>query len=246
MIRQAMVQSAKELAQGFIGAARREGRKALDEAAAKQVLAAYGIKVPRSLKLPVEGPLPAALPALTPPYVLKIMSPDALHKSDIGGVRLGLVDAASVAAARKEMAGAAARAGVRLDGFLLEETAPAGHDVVVGGVRDPSFGQTLMVGLGGIFVEVLNDVAFRVCPIQPVDAREMLAELRGAAVLSGARGGVRVKESTLVNLLMQVGGPGGLLDQLAEELAEVDLNPIIVSPDGAVAVDARLVLTGGE
>ena len=244
MMRQAIVHSAKQAAEELISTARREGRQALDELAAKQILAAYGIKVPRSLKLPVEGPLPAALETLSAPYVLKIMSPDALHKSDIGGVRLGLVNAESIASARKEMAAAAALAGVRLDGFLVEETAPKGHDIVIGGVRNASFGQTLMVGLGGIFVEVLRDVSFRICPIQPIDASEMIAELRGAAMLSGARGGVRVNETTLVDLLMAVGGSGGLLDQLADELAEVDLNPIIVSANGAVAVDARLVLTG--
>lgn len=232
----------KQLARRLIEAARREGRKALDEAAAKQVLAAYGIGVPRSLRLPVEGPMPTALDALSPPYVLKIMSPDVLHKSDMGGVRLGLADASAVLAARNEMATAAARAGARLDGFLVEETAPVGHDIVIGGVRDPSFGQTVMFGLGGIFVEVLKDVSFRICPILPIDARDMIAELRGAPILSGARGGVRVDESQLVDLLMTVAGPKGLLDELADDLAEVDLNPIIVSASGAVAVDARFVL----
>jgi hypothetical protein len=242
-----MVQTAKELAGKLIDAARREGRLALDEAAAKQVLAAYGIAVPRSLRLPVDGPMPAALEALPPPYVLKIMSPDVLHKFDMGGVRLGLADAAAVLAARSEMANAAARAAVRLDGFLVEETAPPGHDIVVCGVRDPTFGQTLMVGLGGIFVEVLKDVSFRICPIRRIDAREMIAELRGAPILYGARAGVRVDESLLVDLLMAVGGPGGLLDELADELSEVDLNPIIVSgSSSAVAVDARLVPTTGS
>jgi len=99
-----------------------------------------------------------------------------------------------------------------------------------------------MFGLGGIFVEVLKDVSFRICPILPIDAREMIAELRGAPILSGARGGVRVDESQLVELLMMVAGPNGLLEELADDLAEVDLNPIIVSATGAVAVDARLVL----
>jgi acetyl-CoA synthetase (ADP-forming) len=237
-----MEQRPQELARRLIGAARREGRTALDEAAAKQVLAAYGIGVPRSLRLPVGGQMPAALDALSPPYVLKIMSPDVLHKSDAGGVRLGLPDASAVSAARGEMTSAAARAGFRLDGFLVEETAPAGHDIVIGGLRDPSFGQTVMLGLGGIFVELLKDVSFRICPILPVDAREMIAELRGAPILSGARGGVRVDPSRVVELLMAVGGPEGLLNELADELSEVDLNPIIVSASGAVAVDARFVL----
>jgi len=237
-----------EFARGLIAAARTSGRTALDEAAAKRVLAAYGIAVPRSVSL-----APAADPAgpsagLTPPWVLKLVSRDVLHKSDLGGVTLGLRDASEVAAAMAQMAKAAAAAAVRLDGFLLEETAPPGHDLVIGGYRDPSFGQILMVGLGGVFVEVMKDVSFRICPITPIDAEEMLAELRGAAVLAGARGGVAVPQSLLVDLLLAVGGPRGLLVELDDELAEVDLNPVIANSGGAVAVDARFVLAtrGGD
>lgn len=180
-----MEQEPGELARHLIGEARGRGRTSLDELAAKRVLAAYGIDVPRSVRIPVSGPLPDELHALTAPYVLKVMSADVLHKSDVGGVRLGLRDAESLIAARDEMTRNLAQSGMRLDGFLVEETAPRGHDVVIGGMRDASFGQVLMFGLGGIFVEVLRDVAFRVCPIEPVDAREMIAELRGAPVLAG-------------------------------------------------------------
>jgi len=99
-----------------------------------------------------------------------------------------------------------------------------------------------MFGLGGIFVEVLKDVSFRICPILPLDAREMLRELRGAPILFGARGGTPVDEPQVVDLLMRVAGPKGMLEELADELAEVDLNPIILSANRAVAVDARFVL----
>lgn len=237
-----MEQVPKEFARRLIDAARHEGRRSLDEEAAKQVLSAYGIEVPRSLRLAADGLMPSALDLLVPPYVIKIMSPDVLHKSDMGGVRLGLSNAYEVLVARSEMASAAARAGVRVDGFLVEETAPPGHDVVVGGISDPCFGQTVMFGLGGIFVEVLKDVSFRICPILPLDAREMLRELRGAPILFGARGGTPVNEPQIVDLLMRVAGPKGMLEELADELAEVDLNPIILSANRAVAVDARFVL----
>lgn len=238
-----MAQEPGELARHLIGAARQGGRTSLDEFAGKQVLAAYGIDVPRSVRIPVAGPLPDELHALTAPYVLKVMSADVLHKSDVGGVRLGLRDAEGLIAARDEMARDLALSAVRVDGFLVEETAPRGHDVVIGGMRDPGFGQVLMFGLGGIFVEVLRDVSFRVCPIEPVDAREMIAELRGATVLSGARGGLKIDEQRVVDLLMTIGGPRGLLMELDKELDEVDLNPVIVSEHRAVAVDARLVLS---
>lgn len=226
-----------------IAQARHAGRRALDEWTAKQVLAAYGIRTPRSAKVAADGSnVAAACARLAAPYVLKLMSPDVLHKSDVGGVRLGLRDADEVASAVALMGEAAAKVTSRLDGFLLEETAPAGHDVVVGGYKDPGFGPVVMFGLGGIFVEVLRDVSFRICPLTPTDAEEMIAELRGAPLLAGARGGLVVPRSGLVELLMRMAGPQGLITELYDELVEIDINPVIVSPAGDVAVDARMVL----
>jgi acyl-CoA synthetase (NDP forming) len=131
----------------------------------------------------------------------------------------------------------------RIDGFLLEEMAPAGQEVVVGAVRDPQFGQLVMVGLGGIFVEVLADVSFRICPITRFDAREMLAELKGAAVLAGARGRKPASQDAIVDVLLKIGGEGGLLMVHVDDFKEADINPLIVSESGAVAVDARFVLS---
>jgi acetate---CoA ligase (ADP-forming) subunit beta len=180
---------------------------------------------------------------LSPPLVLKLRSAAVLHKSDIGGVRMGLADAASLVAAMTQMEERARNRGVSVDGFLVEETAPPGHEVVIGGSRDPSFGPLVMFGLGGIFVEVLRDVAFGICPITRADAVDMICELRAAPILAGARGGVAVDQARLVDALLAVGGSGGLLLECADEVAELDINPLIVSDRSVVAVDARVVLT---
>jgi len=225
----------------IIEQARRQGGRPLDEPTAKRVLSLHGLRTPRSRVVKPGDDVAQALGPLQGPLALKLVCPDVLHKSDFGGVKLGLRQAGDIQAAMDEMAARCAAAGYRLEGFLLEEMAPPGHEVVIGGFRDPSFGQVVMVGLGGIYVEVLRDVAFRICPITPLDAREMLDELQGAALLRGARGGVRVPDSVLVDALLAVGGEAGLLTRHADGIAELDINPLIVSADGAVAVDARLI-----
>jgi len=229
-------------AASLIEQARRNGRGSLDEPAAKRVLSSYGLRVPRSAVVQSHDDVPRALDTLRGPLALKLISPDVLHKSDFGGVRLGLRQPGDIRACMDDMSARCGQAGYRLDGFLLEEQAAPGHEVVIGGLRDPSFGQVVMVGLGGVFVEVMRDVAFRVCPITPLDARDMLDELQGAALLRGARGQARVPDEIVIDALLAVGGENGLLTRNADSIAELDINPLIVSPDGAVAVDARLVL----
>ena len=115
-------------------------------------------------------------------------------------------------------------------------------EVVVGAVRDPNFGPLVMVGLGVIFVEILADVAFRICPITRLDAAEMLDELKGVALLDGARGRARASREAIIDVLLKIGGENGLLMQHADDFKEADINPLIVSANGAVAVDARFVL----
>jgi acyl-CoA synthetase (NDP forming) len=131
----------------------------------------------------------------------------------------------------------------RVEGWLIEEMAPAGQEIVIGGLRDPDFGPLVMVGLGGIFVEVLADVSFRICPISRLDAEEMIADLKGAAILNGARGRKPVSVDAIIDVLLKVGGEDGLLMRYGEEIKELDVNPLIVSDNGAVAVDARFILT---
>lgn len=226
-----------------ISKARSENRAVLDEPTGKQLLATYGISVPKSAVINGADEAAAAFARLTPPLVLKIMSPDILHKSDVGGVKVNLKSAAEAADAIRRMMNVPVLRDARIDGFLLEEMAPTGQEVVVGAVCDPQFGPLVMVGLGGIFVEVLADVAFRICPITRLDAREMLAELKGAAVLKGARGRKPASQDAIVDVLLKIGGEGGLLLRHADDFKEADINPLIVSESGAVAVDARFVLS---
>jgi succinyl-CoA synthetase beta subunit len=230
-------------ARNLIAEARRRGHTALDERAGKALLAAYGIAVPDSMVVAGATEVDAAFRRLEPPVVIKVMSPDILHKSDAGGVKVGVGSAAEASAAIQEMMANPMISASRVDGFLLEEMAPRGQEMVIGGLRDPHFGPLVMVGLGGIFVEVLADVSFRICPIERRDAEEMLDELKGAAVLKGARGRKPVSREAIVAALLRIGGEKGLLMTHADDIQEADINPLIVSDTGAVAVDARFLLT---
>ena len=229
-------------ADALIADAMAHGRSALDEKAGKTLLAAYGIRTPRSALATGAADAECRAAALTPPFVVKVVSPDILHKSDAGGVALGLRDAGEVRAAVEAMAIKPGIAKARVEGWLVEEMIPSGREVVVGGLRDPQFGPMIMVGLGGILVEVLKDVAFRICPIDAAEARAMLGELKGHALLSGFRGEAAVDDTALVDVMVRIGGADGLLMRHANTVAELDLNPVIVSASGAVAADARVLL----
>lgn len=225
-------------------AARLSGAKALTEIAAKTVLSSYGIRTPHGVRLARrEDATDAALSGLKPPFVAKILTRDGAHKSDFGGVRLNLSSATEVAAALAAIGDAAAKVGVEADGFLVEEQAAQGVELVLGGVVDPRFGPCVMVGLGGVFVEIFEDVAFRACPIDEAEARAMLAELKAAPILSGARGSDGVDMGALVAALVAFGGPNGVMMALDGEVAEIDINPLIAGPAGVVAVDARILLS---
>lgn len=225
-----------------VSAARRAGRKALDESAGKQLLASHGIRVPQSRIAKDVADVDAVMKGLQTPVVVKVMSPDILHKSDAGGVKVNLTSVTEVKSAIEGMLNAPKIRGARIEGFLVEEMAPAGHELVIGGLRDPQFGPLVMVGLGGIFVEILKDVSFRLCPIARIDAEEMLDELKGAAVLKGARGGKPASREAIIDVLLKIGGEDGLLLKHAADISEADINPLIVSDSGAVAVDARFIL----
>jgi acyl-CoA synthetase (NDP forming) len=222
--------------------AKTRGRSALGEAEGKALLAQFGVAVPKTTVVKGAGAVDSALRGMAFPVVVKVVSPDILHKSDAGGVRVNLKNADEVRAAITEMAALPKIEAANVEGWLVEEMAPAGQEMVVGGLRDPDFGPLVMVGLGGIFVEVLADVAFRICPIERVDAEEMIDELKGAAVLKGARGREPASRDAIVEVLMKIGGQDGLLMKHGEDITEADINPLIVSKTGAVAVDARFIL----
>ena len=218
------------------------GLTSLSEADGKRLLAEAGIAVPRSTVVRGPDDVFAALDGLSGPFAVKVMSPDILHKSDAGAVAIGLTDLEEVAATIRRMGKLPAVAAARVEGYLVEEMAPPGREAVIGGLQDPQFGPMVMVGLGGIFVEVLQDVSFRLCPIDANDANAMLAELRGASLLDGARGQAPASRAAIVQALIAIGGVDGLLLRESNSIAELDINPLIVGPENAVAVDARVIL----
>lgn len=223
-----------------IAAARKKRRTLLTEVEAKDLLHEAGVPVVRaSLAKTMKAAVEAA-DAAGYPVVMKIVSGEIAHKSDVGGVMLGLKDAKAVRRAFKEMMARVKEAApkAKLDGVAIMPMAKPGTEVIVGATTDPQFGPVLMFGLGGVFVEVLKDVAFRIVPLEPRDASQMVREIRGLPILQGVRGQAGADLGALERLLLQVsqfmaGHP---------EVAELDLNPVLAYPDGAVAVDARIVL----
>lgn len=232
--------------ENHISRARAQGQLILPEPVAKQILSEYGIPIPRSVVAVDQEQTVSAFESLREPVVVKVVSPDLVHKSDAGGVKINLTTKEAVRDATEAIAAAVGDAGYKTNGFLIEEMAPQGHEMVVGGIVDPRFGRLIMVGLGGIFIEVLEDVAFRICPITEIDARSMVRELRGAPLLAGARGGLVASEESLIEVLLKLGGEDGLFLNLPDEVSEVDINPLIVSDRTTIAVDARFVLSGRE
>lgn len=171
------------------------------------------------------------------PVVMKAISPQALHKSDSGGVILGIGDAAEAEEAYKALE--QRFSGMRLEGVLVQKMLGRGKntvELIVGGKRDAQFGQLIMLGMGGIFVEVYRDVTFRVCPIDKDDALEMIHELRSFPILMGARGRKPANLPALASALVRV---SKLLEK--ENPAEFDINPLLVDERGCVAVDVRLL-----
>jgi acyl-CoA synthetase (NDP forming) len=217
--------------------------EALSEHTSKQVLKAYGVRPSRDVLCENAAQAVKAATAIGYPVVMKVSSPDLLHKSERGLVRIGVGSAREVRATYDELMARARRAAdkrARIDGVLVCETVSDGVETVVGVSRDPLFGPVVMVGLGGVFVEVLEDVTFRVPPFGRDEAERMLHELRGFPLLRGARGAQPSDLGALVDVIMKV---QGLAMELADDVHELDINPLIVRPRGAVALDALVVHT---
>jgi acyl-CoA synthetase (NDP forming) len=174
------------------------------------------------------------------PVVLKISSTDVVHKSDSGGVKLGLANAAQVGKAYSEIISSIKKAypEAQIEGVSVQPMAPPGVEVIVGMSKDPQFGPVLMFGLGGILVEVLKDVSFRIVPVTERDAREMIKEIKGYPVLQGYRGQKPASIPALEQLIVKV----SQFVEMNPQIRELDLNPIFAYPDKAVAVDARIIL----
>ncbi|HTT87625.1 MAG TPA: acetate--CoA ligase family protein, partial [Acidimicrobiales bacterium] len=175
------------------------------------------------------------------PVVMKLASPDFPHKSDAGLVRLGVTSAGQATTAYAELLARAEKAKrrARIEGVVVQEQVEGGVEMIVGVTRDPVFGPAVLVGTGGVFAEVLADVAVRPLPLDRRDAEEMVRSLRGHALLRGARGAARADVKALVDVILAV---ARLATACGERLAELDLNPVVVRPRGAVAVDSLVVL----
>jgi acyl-CoA synthetase (NDP forming) len=225
----------------IIDKAKSEGRTILTEVESKLILGEAGIPIARAELAASREEAVAVARRIGLPVVLKIVSPDISHKSDVGGVKLNLGSEEEVAAAFDEIVVEARRAESEATvlGVSVQKMARPGVEVIMGMTMDPQFGPVLMFGLGGVFVEVLKDVAFRIVPLEPRDARQMLRDIQGFPVLEGFRGQEPADLAVLEDMLMRL----SVFVEEHPQIQELDLNPIFAYGDGALAVDARIVLS---
>ena len=224
----------------IINQAKKEGRKALLEPEAKTICMEHGIPVNKFEVALSEKEAVAYANEIGYPIVLKIVSPDIIHKSEAGGVTINLKSSAEVAYEYKKILDNAKKykADAKIVGVLVQEMAPQSTEVIVGAIKDPQFGQTLMFGLGGIFVEVLKDVNFRIAPITAEDAKEMITGLKAYPLLRGFRNTPPADIDALVGILCSI----SRLVMDNSEIKELDLNPVMAYPKGAKTVDARIII----
>ena len=227
-------------AAAVIDGARRNGRSRLNEREALSLVEAYGIPVPRACVVTGAHAAADAAADIGFPVAMKVVSDDVLHKSDVGGVVLGVASARAASAAYDEIV-RRVRTTVpeaRIAGVLVERMVPEGRELIVGAVREPGFGAMVMFGLGGIFVETLGDVVFRVAPLDAREAEQMIDGVRASAIVKGVRGSPPLDRAAIADTIRRAA-------QLAHdfpEIAELDLNPVIAYEHGVVAADARVLL----
>lgn len=223
----------------LIAKALQEGRKALSEYEAKQVLSAYRIPVTKEILVQEGAQLNAALDQIGFPLVMKGCAAEIAHKTEQNLVRVDIRNATEAKQAYDEIA--AAMQGED-GGVLVQEMIGGRRELVIGLTRDPQFGPCVMFGLGGIFTEVLKDISFRKAPLTKTDAMEMMQEIQGHKILEAVRGMPAADMDALAQILISIGQIG--LEM--EAVAEIDLNPVILSGSDPVAVDALIVLKTEE
>ncbi len=224
----------------ILSQAYKEGRKSLLETEAKTVCMDYGIPVTKFALARNEAEAVECAGTIGYPVVLKIVSPDIIHKSDIGGVVVDVKDAKRVRDVYNQILKNVKNhdGKARITGILVQEMAPSSTEVIVGAIKDPQFGPAIMFGLGGIFVEVLKDVTFRIAPITEDEACEMISEVKAYPLLEGYRNTPPADTKAIANILLNTSRL--VTDHL--EIKELDLNPILVYKNGAKTVDARIIL----
>ena len=219
---------------------RKEGRTVLTEYEAKKLLKKAGIPIVATELAKTQKEAVSLSQKIGFPVALKIVSPDVVHKSDSGGVKLNIGSVSQVKSAYSEMMKTISQKypDAVIQGVTVQKMARPGVEVIVGSSKDPQFGPVIMFGLGGIFVEVLKDVSFRVVPVRRRDADEMLKEIKGYSLLQGYRGKEPSDTAALVEIILK-------LSQFMEEnqqVKELELNPVFAYAKGALAVDARMIL----
>ncbi len=236
-------EKAKKQALEVIAGVRANGRTSLTEIEAKKVFEAYGMPTTRIGLAKTEEEAVKLCKEIGYPTVMKIVSPDILHKSDAGGVKVNIKTEAEARKAYNTILknAHAYKADADVHGIAVQEMAPWGTEVILGSVNDPSFGPTVMFGLGGIFVEVLKDVTFRVTPVSKAEAREMIDEIRGAPILAGVRGEAPRDRKAIAETIVKY---SSMIHDLMDEIAESDANPVLVyaQGEGLRVADARIIL----
>lgn len=228
------------LSAAIIENAQKSGRKYLNEIESKQLLKEADIPVTETRLARSKEEAVAVAKELGFPVVLKIVSPDIIHKSDIGGVKVNVADEGQVGKAYDEIMAAvkAKMVGAKVEGVSVQNMAKPGVEVIIGMSKDPQFGPVLMFGIGGILVELLKDVSFRIVPITRRDANEMISDIKGYPLLTGYRGSEPANIKALEDILLKL---SDLADK-TPQIKELDLNPVFARKDDAVAVDARIIL----
>jgi acetate---CoA ligase (ADP-forming) subunit beta len=228
----------------IIDALQKEKRARLTEIESKEFIKEAGIPVVDSRPARFKKQAIEISKEVGFPVALKILSPDILHKSDSGGVKLGLENATQVGNAYDEILLSAKQhfPEAVIEGVSVQKMARPGTEVIIGMTKDAQFGPVLMFGLGGVLVEVLKDVSFRVVPLSKRDAHEMIREIKGYPLLEGYRGQEAADISFLEDVLVKL---SGFIDR-HPEIQELDLNPVFAYKDGAIAVDARVILESIE
>ena len=228
-------------AKEILARARQENRAVLTEIEAKQLLTEAGIECTETQLATTEDGAVRLSEEFGYPVVLKVSSVDITHKSDAGGVKVNLKNKVEVENAFDAIMRSckAAVPTARIEGVSVQRMARPGVEVIMGMTKDPSFGPVIMFGLGGIFVEVLKDVAFRIVPIEKADAEEMINEIKGRKLLEGYRGQEPADVARLQQMLLKLSG----FVNTTPEIEEIDMNPVFAYEDGAVVVDARIILS---
>lgn len=217
-----------------------DGRTLLTEVESKELVKQTGIPVVETRLATSKAQAASIAQEMGLPVVLKIVSPEITHKSDVGGVKVGLSSLRQVRDAYGAIVDSARRAvpSATILGVSVQKMAPPGVEVIIGATKDPQFGHVIMFGLGGVLVELLRDVSLRLVPLTPRDARLMIREIKSLPLLQGFR---QYPACDLEKLEQAVLGLSAFLE-VHPEIKELDLNPIICYPDGLLAVDARVVL----